>query len=222
MGSPVSGSMAEVFLQHLKETIIKHLLDTKIVSFYTRYADDILLICVSTCTNPDNILQYIDTIHRYIQLSPTHESNNSVNFLDLSIIRNPTHLSIGIYRKPTTTDTTINFLSNHLLEHRMASYRFLIRRTHTLPLDREQQHGEWQQILHMAHNNNNFSTNLFTQLKLRIQWSISQLEPPSSASLGNHRKWATFTYTSPQIRKVTNIFKQTNIRIAFKCNNTLS
>jgi hypothetical protein len=31
-----------------------------------------------------------------------------------------------------------------------------------------------------------------------------------------------FTYTSPQISKVTNIFKQTNIRIAFNCNNTLS
>ena len=94
MGSPVSGTMAEVFLQHLEETIIKPLLDTKILSFYTRYVDDILLIYDSTCTNLDNILQYIDTIHRNIHLSPTPESNYSVNFLDLSVTRNPTHLSI--------------------------------------------------------------------------------------------------------------------------------
>ena len=102
----------------------------------------------------------------------------------------------------------------------MASYRFLIRRTLTLPLDREQ-HGKWQQILHIAHNKN-FPTNLLTWLKLRTQQSISQPEPPSPTSLGNRTKWAMFTYTSPQISKVTNIFKQTNIRIAFKCNNTLS
>ena len=106
-------------------------------------------------------------------------------------------------------------------EHRMTSYRFLIRRMLTLPLDREQQHGEWQQILHIAHNNN-FSTNLLTRLKLKVQQSISKPEPPSPTSISNHTKWALFTYTSPQIRKVTNIFKQTNIRIAFKCNNTLS
>ena len=29
-----------------------------------------------------------------------------------------------------------------------------------------------------------------------------------------------FTYISPQIRKVTNIFKNTNVRIAFRCRNT--
>ena len=35
-------------------------------------------------------------------------------------------------------------------------------------------------------------------------------------------KLATFTYSSPQIRKITNIFKHTNIRIAYKCSNTIS
>jgi hypothetical protein len=103
MGSPVSGTMAEIFLQHLEGTIIKHLIYTKILHFYTRYVDDILLIYDSTRTNPDNILQFIDTIHSNIQLSPTLESNKSVNFLDLSITRNPTHFSIGIYRKPPQT-----------------------------------------------------------------------------------------------------------------------
>ena len=89
MGSPISGTMAEIFLQQLENSIVKHLIDTKILSFYTRYVDDIFLIYDSTCTNPDHILQYIDTIHSCIQLSPSTESNN-VNFLDLSITRRPT------------------------------------------------------------------------------------------------------------------------------------
>jgi hypothetical protein len=103
----------------------------------------------------------------------------------------------------------------------MAAYRFLIRRMLTLPLDRKQQHEEWQQILHIAHNNN-IPTYLLTRLKPRIQQSIAQPIPPIPTTPSNHTKWVTFTYTSPQIRKVTNIFKHTNIKIAFKCTNTLS
>ena len=91
----------------------------------------------------------------------------------------------------------------------------------TLPLNKEQQHSEWQQILHIAHNNN-FLTYLLTWLKLRIQQSMAQPTPPILTPPKIQRKWATFTYTSPQIKKVTNIFKYTNIRIAFKCNNTLA
>jgi len=37
----------------------------------------------------------------------------------------------------------------------------------------------------------------------------------------NSRKWATFTYHSPLIRKVTNLFKNTDIRIAFRTTNTI-
>jgi hypothetical protein len=33
--------------------------------------------------------------------------------------------------------------------------------------------------------------------------------------------WTTFTYFSPQIRKITNLFKNTNVKIVFKNTNTL-
>jgi len=32
----------------------------------------------------------------------------------------------------------------------------------------------------------------------------------------------TFTYSTPHIRKITDLFKCTNMKIAFKCNNTIS
>jgi hypothetical protein len=35
MGSPNSGIIAEIFLQHFEDTYIKHLLDTKNLAFYT-------------------------------------------------------------------------------------------------------------------------------------------------------------------------------------------
>jgi len=37
-----------------------------------------------------------------------------------------------------------------------------------------------------------------------------------------NKNWATFTYISPQIHKVTNIFRISNIRIAYKCRNTIA
>jgi len=36
-----------------------------------------------------------------------------------------------------------------------------------------------------------------------------------------NKKWVIFTYHSPLIRKVTNLFKNTNIKIAFRANNTV-
>jgi len=37
-----------------------------------------------------------------------------------------------------------------------------------------------------------------------------------------NEKWATFTFSSPKIRKVTNLLKKTGIKIAFRCSNTLA
>jgi len=37
----------------------------------------------------------------------------------------------------------------------------------------------------------------------------------------NNKKCAIFTCYSPKIRKITNLFKQTNINIAFKSINTI-
>jgi hypothetical protein len=36
-----------------------------------------------------------------------------------------------------------------------------------------------------------------------------------------NKKWATFTYYSPKIRKLTNLFKHTNINITFKSTNII-
>ena len=106
------------------------------------HVDDILVIYDSTLTTPDSIQRYLSTIHNNIQLNPTHENNLSVSFLDLKITRKPSHLDIGIHRKPTTTDTTTNFLSNLPSRHKLAAYQFLIRRMLTLPIHKEKRREE--------------------------------------------------------------------------------
>ena len=48
MGSPISSTIAEIFLDRLENIHIKQLLDTKKIIFYTRYVDDILIIFDTT------------------------------------------------------------------------------------------------------------------------------------------------------------------------------
>ena len=64
----------------------------------------------------------MNTIHPNLKFTPTHEVNRTINFLDLTITIHDSTFDINIYRKPTNTDTTINYYSNHPLEHKRAAY----------------------------------------------------------------------------------------------------
>jgi hypothetical protein len=134
MGSPISGITAEIFLQHLEHSHIKFLLHSKLIAFHAQYVDAILMVYNATRTNPDAIIQYANSMHHSLRLNPTLESNNRINFLDLSIIRKTSQLEIDIFRKPTTTNTIINYLSNHPSEYKLAAYRYYIERMFNLPL----------------------------------------------------------------------------------------
>ena len=58
--------------------------------------------------------------------------------------------------------------------------------------------------------------------KLRHQIKHKTKHTTLHTSMNKNNRWATFTYISPQICKVTNIFKNTNVRIAFRCQNTIA
>jgi len=69
------------------------------------------------------------------------EFYDRINFLDLSIIRKTPKLEIDVFCKPTTTNTTIHYLSNYPIEHKLAAYRYYIVRIFNLPLSNNQQHS---------------------------------------------------------------------------------
>ena len=86
-----------------------------------------------------------------------------------------------------------------------------------LPLTPANRKIEWHIILTIV-NNNNFPPQLITNLKRKLQQKTKTNEPKND----NSSKWAAiFTFHSPRIRKITNLFKQTNIRIAYRGTNTL-
>jgi len=138
----------------------------KNIALYVQYVDDILVIYDTTKINLHTINTYINKIHNNIKLSPTYE-HNSIPFIDLTIKRTHTKLVVDLYRKPTTTDTTINFLSNHPIEQKMAAFRFHITRIHSLPLNPDKKQTEWEIIQSIARNNN-FPQHLLLKLNRQI------------------------------------------------------
>jgi len=195
MGSPISGLIAEIFLQSLERTHIKFPLDTKL---YTSYIDDILIIYDTAHINLDTITHYANTINNNLELCPTPERNNRFSFLDLATIRNTPHLEIDIIRKPTTTDTTISYLSNHPQEQKLAAYRFLINRMLNLPLHKNRLENEWQTILHIA-KNNHFPTALIHNLRHRMTQKRNQSPPPPNPHIPGRTKNGPLSPSYPQI-----------------------
>jgi len=168
MGSPISGTMVEIFIQHLGDSFVKHLLDSKSITFYSRYVDYIFKIYDSSYTNLNAIKQYANTIHNNLQINPIPENAGKINFLDLTFTRKTTSLEIDFFPKPTTNNTTINYLSNHPLEQTRAAYRYYIERIFNIPLNKENQLKEWTTILDIARSNN-FPDNILIRLRQQIQ-----------------------------------------------------
>jgi hypothetical protein len=102
------------------------------------------------------------------------------------------------------------------MEHKLAAYRYMIHRMSSISRSQEKLNTEWQTIRDIP-NSNNFPEPLITKLRTTLQ------NPNKTHDDNNkQRKWATFTYHSPKIRKVTNLFKHTNTNIAFRSSNTIA
>jgi len=60
MGSPISSTMAEVYLQYIEETYITQWLESKEIVYCKRYVDDILIIYNQKKRNEQTVLEEIN------------------------------------------------------------------------------------------------------------------------------------------------------------------
>jgi hypothetical protein len=132
MGSPISGTMAEIYLQYLETTHIKHWLDSREIVFYKRYVDDILIIYDQSKTDEQTLLSHINKVDKNLQFKISTEENNTVQYLDISIYRNNNSIKIGIYRKPTATGTVIHLTSNQPHGQKNISFHLLHKQTNNI------------------------------------------------------------------------------------------
>ena len=150
-----------------------------------------------------------------LQFKMSSEENNIINYSNITIHRNNNNIDISIYRKPTGTDITIQFSSNHPYEHKIAAFNYY------LPITEESKRVEWKTIITMA-KNNGYPIGIINDLRTKLTSKKHQQHPPPpTTTTYNKIKWIIFNYYRPMKRHITNLFKHSDLNIAFGATNTL-
>jgi len=95
----------------------------------------------------------MNSIDEHLEFKITEETNNSINYLDMTFNRSTDGMKISIYRKPTSTNITIQHISNHPQDHKDAAYRYYINRMITLPNAERARIQERKYMLSTAQHN---------------------------------------------------------------------
>jgi hypothetical protein len=82
----------------------------------------------------------------------------------------------------------------------------------TLPITKKAEQQEWKIIL-AINQNNGFPLHIIQKLKKKLITKNKEKSPTATTSV-------TFSYHSPLIRKINNLFKQSNLNIALRATNT--
>jgi len=153
MGAPTFGLTAEFFLQNLEHLHLAHLSKKHKIINYFWYVDNILVIYDANNTDTQNILDDFNAVHPKLKFTAETETNNKINYLEITIQRTPTNWKTSVYRKPTFTDTTIPYTSNHPAQHKYTIVRFLYNRLNTYDLHEDEYKTEENIIQNIMHNN---------------------------------------------------------------------
>ena len=127
MGSSLSGFLANLFLFHHieKNPIFYH----PSITYYKRYVDDTFLLINDVDFDIEGHIRNINAIHPNIKFTWERESNQSIQFLDLTITRIPTnYFNFAVAHKSYSTISPIHWLSFHPPNMKIGIYKSYIHR----------------------------------------------------------------------------------------------
>ena len=202
MGSPISSTLAEMYLQFFERVYLKHHLETKNIIYYKIYVDDLIIIYDQTKIYADTIYDIINNIDVHLEYKLTEEGKCTTNYLNLSIQRKHNEFQMNIYRKPTFVDITIHNMSKQPHSHKMAGFHFYINRMVHILDSKQAIKQECDKFITSARNNC-FPIHLIHELKNTIVKRANNTITTSKEQTQG-KKWITFTCHSPTIRKVVN------------------
>jgi hypothetical protein len=216
MGAPTSAIFSEIYLQHIEHTALVNILTKHKIHGYYRYVDDILLIYDVNSTDINLVLQQFNSVSKHLNFKLENENNKQLNFLDVTIKRQPKHFDFNIYRKPTLTNHMIPNDSCHPQEHKNSAIQFLTNRLNTYPLsatNKEKETSTIQQIL---------SANKYKHTMLQNLQKPTRDKNYLSKTQTNDTKRAVFTYTGKSTRAVTKILHKAGIKVTYTAKHTIN
>jgi predicted GIY-YIG superfamily endonuclease len=219
MGSPLSGILAEIFLNDFENKFIwaeANRYKSKLIFFY-RYVDDIVILYDGNPRQVTLFNNFINSIHPKLKFTLEFEQDNRLNFLDLTLNKNSDRFSFKIYRKPTATDTTIHATSHHPMSQKLAAYSSFVHRLLTVPLS-QQDFNEEKTILKHVAIANGYSPNIIESLikkQLKKKNNLMPTEPKPKMDYVSVEFGNNFPLT------LKNEMKKHGKVVAFRTNNKL-
>ena len=127
MGSPLGPTLADIIMTAFEDAIIKPLIDSGVLKFYSRFVDDTLVLA-----KPSDfpfILNKLNSFHPQLQFTiDSFTDDQDIHFLDIKITPNGT----SVYRKSTHTGQYVHSSSFTPWYRKTAWLRALIHRAYKL------------------------------------------------------------------------------------------
>ena len=110
-GTRLSPIIADIVLQDLEEEALRTL--SYNLPFFYRYVDDI--VCAIPVDEHENVLNVFNVFHYRLQFTIEASVNNTLNFLDVTMIISNNYIIFDWYHKPTFSGRYLNYFSQHPL-----------------------------------------------------------------------------------------------------------
>lgn len=126
MGSPLAPIIAHLFMSNLEENISKY--KGKKPEIYYRYVDDIFMIINGTQKDIAKFKKFMNSLEKTIKFTVEVQTNNKLNFLDVTIERENDYLITYVYHKPTDTGLYLKWVSNQPKKYKINLIKCLCNR----------------------------------------------------------------------------------------------
>jgi hypothetical protein len=216
MGSPLSPVLAEIFMQDLEEKCIANFQGEK-PNLICRYVDDYFLLYNPIKLKIENFLSHFNSAHPNISFTMEKEAEKALPFLDILIKKSEENFFLSVYRKPTNTNSTLHFDSNHSYSTKFTVALSMFKRAYAYcKLERERkdeinkiysillQHNYPKKFIHKAHN--------------RVK-NPAAAQPEEAQAFGQTIVIPYVKNLSEQIRAISQ--KTARVRTAFSVSGTL-
>ena len=110
MGSPLSPVAACLYMETLEKEHFQEIMGTE--ATWLRYVDDVFVL-VPEATDLNEKLRKLNEVEDKIQFTLENEEHGTLPFLDVAIIRRDNTVKYKVYRKKTSQEDFIHYLSAH-------------------------------------------------------------------------------------------------------------
>ena len=145
MGSPLGPTLANLFLCHYESIWLDACPRQFRPVYYKRYVDDVFML-FNDQKDVLKFLRYMNSRHQSIEFSKVEETEGSIAFLDVNLVKTQGKFVTSIYRKETFSNVYSNYLSFIPREYKRGLLNTLLYRGYAISSSYTIFHAEIQKL----------------------------------------------------------------------------